>query len=68
MEILYKSSYCGKPVGVIFSEQGRLSVVFLDKSEELSFSYHYGSNGEMDVVTEFVRHLMKNPQNAVDNS
>lgn len=68
MEILYKSSYCGKPVGVIFSEQGRLSVVFLDKNEEHRFSYHYGSNGEMDVITEFVRHLMKNPQNAVDNS
>lgn len=68
MKVIYKSSYWGKPVGITFSELGRLHVVFLDKNEKLSFSYHYGSSGEMDVITEFVKHLMKNPQNAVDNS
>lgn len=68
VKIIYETTYCGKPVGVKFSEQGRLQVVFLDKNEKFSFSYHYGSSGEMDVITEFVKHLMKNPQNAVDNS
>ena len=68
MEIIYKLSYCGKSVGITFSEQGRLQVVFLDKNEQYSFLSTYGDRAEMDVVTEFVKHLMKNPQNAVDNS
>lgn len=68
MKIIYQTVYCGKAVGVRFGKNGRLEVIYLDPKEEHSFSYCNGSNGEMDVVTEFVTHLMKNPQNVIDKT
>jgi guanylate kinase len=66
--ILFRTKYQGENVGVIFNERGTLKVVYTDSDKLVrSFSIDYGSRGEMEVVTEFVRHLMEKSSKSVDS-
>lgn len=65
---IYETTYCGNPVGIQFTEKNKLTVVHLNPDKEFSFSHDYGCCGTIDVISEFVILLLKNPQNAVDNS
>lgn len=65
MKNIYATKYGTRDVNVMLGDSGRLEVVYAQEQEH-SFVYDYGSNGVMDVITEFVRDLLKNPQNYVD--